>query len=398
MLPLVDANGVAINPGSFIALLDGIQNGTQAGLASVSMNTNQRYHEIDLLCQAVNYTGGTGLATTVLTGGGNGALTVSFTSTNGVPGALSIVAAGSGYAANDTFSVTDATGTGGVFKVSTVSGSTVTAAVYNAGTATASPISPSTLLSTLKQSVGGVSMRDIPPLYEEMILQACGINPALGDLPLVYTEPPLTVLGKANTATSWDLAGQSTFQLYFTINSGFTSPSVTGQYVYDYLRNTRTPKGATAPVANLEPVARHLFTFPINASANGAYSSITTLPINYPIRRIWLIGSSAGSLTNVELLADGATRLQATTSELNKFYARYGFKLGLADYTNQNQTAQKTLGYNPLNYFDSAFIFDYDNRYRKALRCSKSLNIRVQSTATQTLTVIMETLPGAYKG
>ena len=396
MIPLLDANGVAINPGTFTALLDGIQNGTQAGLASVSLNTNTRYHEIDLQTVAVNYTGGTALTTTKLTGGGNNGLTVTPTVVNGTITAVAVVAGGTGYTTGDTITINDATGAGFVGTVTAGGGVVSAVAVTNVGTA--SPISPSTLLSTLKQSIGGVSMRDIPPLYEEMILQATGINPALGDLPLLYTEPPLTVLGKANTATSWDTAGQSTYQLYFTVNPGFTSPAVSGSYVYDYLRNTRTTKGGTATQPNLEPVARHLFTFPINASASGSYSSITTLPIAYPIRRLWLIGSTPGALTAVEILADGATRIQNTVSAMNKFYARYGFKFGLANYENQNQTAQKPLGYNPINYFDTALIFDYDQRYRKSLRCAKSLNLRVQSTATQTLTVIMETLPGAYKG
>jgi hypothetical protein len=396
MLPLKTAQGVAINPGAFNTLASGIQGVAANGLASLNMPTNARYHEIDLQCVAVNYTGGTGLATTALTGSGSGA-TVTFTSTNGVPGTISIASGGSGYAANDTFSVTDATGTGGVFKVLTVSSGAIATAQYNAGTATASPINPASLLTSLKLVVNGVSVRDISPLYALMIAQANGINPALGDLPLLFSEPWDTVLGKSNTALSWDMIGQQTFQIFFQIASGYLLPGVTANQIYDYQRNQRTPAGGTTPVPNLEPVSHHFFSVPIVGSAGGTVNPVVQVPFNYPIRRIWFIGSSAGNLTNLELLQDNNPRLQSTVKELNQFYARYGFKFGLADYTNQNQTSQKPLGLNPLNYFDAAFISDFDNRYRKALRCVSSLTINVTSTATQQLNIIVESLPGAYQ-
>lgn len=392
-LPLLDASGKAINPGRFLNIIDGIQGVAAGGVANINLAVNQRVHRVKLKCQAVNYTGGTALATTALTGGGNNALTVTFTATNGVPNALTVVAAGSGYAVNDTFSVTDPTGTGGVFKVLTISGSTVLTASYNALSATASPIDPGALLSTCKLLVNGTVMRDISARLTLMLSQAVGVNGVLGDLDFYFTEPSRNWI-RNNEATSWDLAGQNTFVISPTINSGYLSPSITGEIEFDYLRNSKTVNGVAQ--ANLEPITHHIQTPLIGGSASGTINAITTIPINYPIARLWLLGSSPGNITALELIADGAKRLEGSVTDINSMYEKYGFQFGQAGYLNQNQTSAKPLGFNPVNYFDTAFISDVSGRYSRALRCVQSLSLRVTSTTAQTLTIMVEALPGNY--
>ena len=219
----------------------------------------------------MNYTGGTLQATKHLTGGGNDALvgTVAVSATS-VPLTFAATTAGNGYNVGDTFTTVDATGTGAVFTVATLTGgagSGVATATYNALSATASPIDPGALLSTVKQLVNGVTMRDITARFAIMIAQACGDLPLLGDLHLYYTEPARNEI-RPNEATSWDLLGQNTFQVIPTLNAGYLSPGITGVMEFDYLRNSYTPKGSTTAVANLEPVTHHLYTYNIAGGVN----------------------------------------------------------------------------------------------------------------------------------
>ena len=74
-----------------------------------------------------NYTGGTGLATTVLSGAGNAALTVTPVIVNGSIASAAVVAGGAGYAVDDWSLVVDSTGTNGYVIVTGVAAGVVTA-------------------------------------------------------------------------------------------------------------------------------------------------------------------------------------------------------------------------------------------------------------------------------
>lgn len=382
-----------LNRGRLINFINGIVGVAAGGQATVNLPCNQRYHRNTLQCVAINYTGGTGQAITALTGSGTGA-TGTLTVVNGVPTAITIVNGGSGWNVNDTFTIADATGAGAVFTVATVSGgppgAISTATVTVQGTPT--PISPLSFFTSIRQMVNGVNMRDISPEEIIRISIANGYYPKLGELPLFYTAPWRNKIQR-NDVSSWDMFGQSTFQLQMGISPNVTLPGLTGVMEFDYFRNERTlPDGTKVPF--LQPVAQHQFTWPIVSGRN----DITTLPWNYPISRMWLKGSTPGAIYQLEVYQDGNKVLEATTEQLRQEYSEYGFEFGYANYLNQTYASSNTLKaqYQEPIYYDAAYISDVDQRWSKALTVQNSLILRVYSSAAQNLTIVQETLPGSY--
>lgn len=382
------------NSGRTIQFINGIQGVASGGSATINMDVNKRYHRNLLETAAVNYKGGTGQAITKLTGSGTGA-TGTLTISNGVPTAISIVAGGSGWNVGDTFTIADATGTGFVGTVATVTGgppgALATATITTAGTA--SPMDPSVFLSSLQQIVNGVVIRDCS--VDSILRIACtnGIFSPLGALPLYYTDPSDNV-NQLNEITSWDMAGQSTFTLKPTIAKTVTLPSLTGMMEFDTSRNVRpTPNGL---VPFLQPVAVHEYSFNINAGIN----KINTLPYDFPIRRIWFLGATPGNLTQIEVNQDGNKVMEATYAEMRRMYEDYGFQFGRNNYIVDNYATSAALqgNYNAPRFFDFAYISDPDRRLGKVLNCDGSFNIRLTSAIAQAVTVVMETLPGAYAG
>lgn len=395
MPTLVNNNGRLIN---FIA---GIQGVAAGGQATINLPVNCRVHRLKLQCAAVNYAGGTGLATVKITGAGNNAATVTPTVVNGVITAAAIVAGGAGYAVNDTITVVDATGVGAVITVTAVSsGAITTMTIANGGTP--SPISPALFLANMKHLVNGVNMRDITPDNIVSICQSNGIYPSLGELPVNFTEPSINEIAP-NEIFSWDLFGQNTYQIIAGIAATMQQPALTGVFEFDYKRNTRNVGGKDTLFLN--PVAQHQFTFNVPA---GRFD-INTLPITYPIRRMWIRGSTAGQVQQVELYQDGNKVLETTSNntftagqtisgQLQQAYQDYGIQFGRTDYVPANQATALVKGtYNPLSFYDAAYISDPDGRPWKALTVANSMILRVYSAIAQTITVVMETLPGAFQ-
>jgi len=389
-----------VNTQRLINFLSGITGVAAGGNAVVNLDLNKRYHRIVLQCKAVNYTGGTGLATKKITGSGNNDLTVTPTVVNGQVASVAVVAGGTGYTTGDTVTITDKTGQGFVGTV-TASGGVVSAVAVTSG-GTPSPISPSTLLTACKLLVNGVNMRDITPAIILSIRRSVdligpsgntGVNQASrydstvaaakfsvladGEFPIEFTDPSRNRngLGELN---AWDMAGQSTFQLLLSISGSVVNPQITGIYEFDYARN------AVGGTPFLQPVSQHQFSLPIVAGRN----DIITLPLAWPITRMWLQGSTAGQITQVEVYQDGNKVCEATTDQIQEAYARYGFWLGFG-YGANNQVNGD---------FDAAYIADIDQNIGKALKCQNSLIVRVYSAIAQTLTIVQETTPSAYAG
>lgn len=390
-LPIADKNGVAINLGRWTDALPGIQGGTSSQ-PYFSFGGGKRVHETIPQFVAVNYTGGTALATKHLTGSGNDGLTVTPTIVTGVPTTVAIVAGGTGYAANDTFSIVDATGTGAVFNVTTVSSGVVTAATYVAATATASPVDPAAVCGVVKIAVGSTTMRDITALDILRMLNHNRVYPLLGDLPILFTED-FVKWASFPQALSWDLAGQGNIVITFSIKAGWQSVSITGNYDYDTNRNVINP-GTANQQPYLEPVSHRSFTL---AVAAGNTVEFPNLPIDAPIRRIWLYGSVPGNITKVEMDTDSQTRVNGVIAALNSRMVINQFDMGQPSYLNQNQTAQKPLGLNPIRYFDTGLAFDLDDHYEESLKIAGSYKLIVSSAVAQNITVVLERLPGVYK-
>jgi hypothetical protein len=239
--------------------------------------------------------------------------------------------------------------------------------VTNNGTAA----DPTTVLSSVKLLVNGTNMRDISPANIIGIAKTLGYTPALGELPIWFTNPSRNVL-VPNDSNSWDLFGQSTFSIQAGIANG-TVPGLVGVMEFDFLRNLQTDsKGASVPF--LQPMAQHQFLF----NLSGGRNDIVTLPLDFPVARLWVTSANA-RITLLEVYQDGNKIVEGTPAQLNQFAAQYGFLLG---------------GANP---FETGAIFDMDQRWWKSLKVANSLNVRVTLSAADNVTIVQETLPGAYQ-
>ena len=367
-----------VNTGKLINFITGITGVSPGGTATINLDLNKRYHRLVFQCKAVNYTGGVALATKKITGSGANDATATPTIVNGVVTAAAVVAGGTGYVTGDTITLVDATGQGCVLTVTAAAGA-VTALAVSAG-GSPSPIDPASLITSVRLSVNGITLRDITPANIIKVLAA--VNPIapttlqLGELPIYFTEPARNKNGLGEL-TAWDMFGQSTFQVLLGISSAAVSPQILGSYEFDYARNA-TPQGQPF----LQPITQRQFALPIPA---GRYD-VNTLPYSWPITRIWLQGSTPGAITQVEVYQDGNKVFEATTDQIQQMYHEYGFDLGL-NY-NGNSPTQGS--------FDAAFISDPDQNLGRALKCANAFSIRVYSNVAQTLNIIQEMTPSAY--
>lgn len=376
----------ATNRGRIINFINGINGVSPGSSGIVNMPVNQRYHRLIFQAKAINYTGGTSEVVVKLTGNGTGA-TITPTIANGVVTGGTVTAGGSGWNVGDTFTLTDATGVGFVGTVATVTGgppgAIATFTVTSGGTPSA--INVATMITAIKLSVNGVNMRDITPAQMIAISVYNGYIPKLGELPIFFTAPWRNV-NFHNEVNSWDTFGQATFSVQFQISGSVVAPTLTGIQEFDYFRNLKPSADGKTQVPFLQPVSQHSFTLPIPA---GVFS-LNTLPFDYPISRMFLLGSSPGNITQFELLQDNNKVLECTAEQNQQAYMEYNF---LSSPTGNSSIPNGALSASP---FDVTYISDPDQRYWKALKCANSMILRVTSAVAQTLTVIQESLPGAY--
>lgn len=373
------------NRGRLINFVTGITGVSAGGQAVINMPVNLRYHRLIFQCKAVNYTTATGSVVPLvnITGAGvSGTATV--TIVNGQVTAAVVAAGGSGYVVGNQLRFADPTGTGVILTVATVSsGAILTMSVTSGGTASA--INPALFMTSLRLLVNGINMRDISVANVLAISQINGYVPVLGELPIFFTSPWRNV-NFHNEVNSWDMFGQSTFSLQIAIAANMVNPSLIGVQEFDYFRNTKPSEDGKTVEAFLQPVSQHQFSLPIIAGRN----DINTLPYSYPISRMWIYGSSAGQLSQLEIYQDNNKILEATTEQLQQSYTQYGFTF--------NPAGSVTVPNGSLSgpAFDAAYISDPDQRYWKALKVQNSLVVRAYSNVAQTLTIVQETLPGAY--
>jgi len=242
---------------------------------------------------------------------------------------------------------------------------------YTMAGSTPALVNPTTVITSIQFSVGGVVVRDITPAQILAIAAANGYTPSTGELPIFFSEP-WRRFTQHETVTSWDMFGQSTFQIRMIIASGLTNPSVTGNYEFDYFRNATPSTTAGQPdTPFLSPIKQHSLSFPV---PSGVYD-ITNIPTDYPIHRIWLNGGGAGTISYVQVIADGNTVHEGSNVSNNRFLQQYGF-----DSTQ----------------FDYGLVFDPTNHLREALAVANTLIVRVTSTGAQTVTAVVENRPGRY--
>lgn len=366
----------AQNLGSSINYISGIQGVNSGGVVSINMPVNQRIHREIFQCSGIMYQNPTAVATGS-TGGSNATFTI--TKSNGVITGLAILSGGSGYTGTATVVIQDSlytTVTGATVRVGQGATATATisagaiATVTLTGGGTVSDIPPELFFTGATRKVNGNVQRDITPGRQVQINAANGIDPLnAGEYATFMTEPWRKIVDH-DQATAWDLVGQSTYQITLNIASGISSPNLTGVYEFDYLRNARLDDKGQA-VLFLRPIQQHDYTFNANA---GMYNA-TTIPIDYPIQRMWFSESVAANIYQLEVYQDGNKVWEGTPAQINQALAQYGYDTSI---------------------FQTAFIADQDERLGKALVVSKNLIIRVYSTAAAALTITTESQYDRY--
>lgn len=257
--------------------------------------------------------------------------------------------------------------------------------------------SVTSIISSIKLIVNGVAIRDIDPANILKVLNAQGYIPLLGELPLHFTDPLLTGgwVNEPDDMTAWDMIGQQTFQLQIGIQAGAVTPSINGFWEFDYQRNL-LPDGN--PYLNI--VNQHQFSTPIPA---GNFDW-TTLPFTFPVRRLYLYGSTPGNIQQVEVYQDGNKVLEATLAMMNQAYRSYRFRVNNTPdgISYVNATGPANLGVSALletpAYPEAMYLADPDSRIYKSLRIGGNLTLRVKSGVAQTLTVIQENVVPGFLG
>lgn len=387
--------------GRNINTLKNISGVASNGAFTVKVPVGNRKHGTKLFCTAVNYTGGIGQTTKHLAGGGNDALTVTLTLSAGrEPVTVAIVAAGNGYNIGDTFQVIDATGAGAVFTVATTvggAGTGVATATYNAGTASATSVEPDFLITQLTVTIGATNPYQVDTVFYSMRRQALGLLSPLGELSLDYTDPRRNWLLN-NDITSWDTVGAGTMTITGRINASAVKPNITGNEEFDYFRNSGTrSNGQQFVFANPFKLVQQN----VQLAAN-AQTPINNLTVFGKLCRLWVKADNAGSISYLEMWADGQLRAEGNVVDLFKNYGVYDFQ-----FNNTQTFAPSSIGtsnalkalLNPFKRFDAAYISDFDNREQDALTIINKDNLILKLTntgAAQNAILYMECLPGGF--
>ena len=390
-----------LNYGRQIQTIPGIQGVTAGGQAQVQINPNRRVFRLNFQCSGIAY-----LAPVLTLPASSGASvqpTFNVTVTAGVITAVAVNSATATGAADGTYTAVvtdtffDASGIAqnnnsyaAVIHITVATAAVTAVAIVSGGSVAAVPIELF-FNGQILQTVGGVNMRDINATQIKKTALAdvsqwdtanfAGLTWELGQLTIYYVSPSRRFTERPDI-TVFDLWGQSVLQLQMPITPNITSPGLVGDYEFDNditLRNSVVVGNTSQPV--LQPIAQHAQTFTVPAGA-GLFS-ITTIPfllspnVPLPILRLWMQESNPGNITQIEIDQDGNKIVQFTAAQLRQMYRDYGFNV---------------------NIFGAQFIADIDQRIQKALRCQQNLVVWIASAVTQQISIVRETLPGAYSG
>lgn len=388
-----------LNFGRQIQIIPGIQGVTAGGQAQVQLNPNRRIFRTNFQCTGIAYVAP--VLTLPASAGASVQPTFNVTVTAGQISAVTINSSTATGATDGTYTlvVTDnitVVGVNGPETLNNSYGAVITATVATAVVTGVTLVSGGTVSAVpveiffngqILQTVGGVNMRDLSATQIKSAAYADDDTQAwqLGQLTIDYVQASRRFTPQPEV-TVWDLWGQSVMQLQMPITSGVTAPGLVGVYEFDQdasLRNFAVSgTGATATqVPILQPIAQHSQTFPVPAGTS--LFSITTVPfliapnVPLPILSLYLQESDPGHITQIEIDQDGNKIVQLTKAQIQQMYAEYGFNV---------------------NIFGGMFRPDINRRISQALRCQQNLVIYVASSTSQNITIIRETLPGAYSG
>ncbi len=387
---------MSLNNGRQNQFIPGIQGVTAGGQAQVQINPNRRVFRMNFQCTGVAYVapvltlpasaGATVQPTfnVTVTAGKITAVTInSSTATGAANGTYTLVVTDNYTAVSQAGPVTLNNNSYGAVITAVVASAAVTSVTLtNGGNVAAVPVELF-FNGQILQTVGGVNMRDITATQIKALTYADDSSESwqLGQFTINYIRPADRYL-KSSEIPVFDLWGQSVLQLQMPITAGITSPGLVGVYEFDQdisLRNVVTVAGKAVPV--LQPIAQHAQTFPIPASSS--LFQINTVPFQLnpntplPILRLWFQEQTPGNITQIEIDQDGNKIAQFTQAEIQQQYNDYRFGTTV---------------------FGAMFVADIDRRISKSLRCQSTLVIQLASAVAQNVTIIRETMPGAYSG
>jgi len=387
--------------------ISGINGVNPNGSFLVTMSPGYRYHDLKFMTLAVYYSGSAAVSPIIIksAAGVVGTGTVKPTIVNGVVTAVTMVAGTSnGFAVGDTITFPDPTGVGCVLTCNNAIGTLTTAYWTVTSGGTASPCPPNFLIpgQLFINASGSTSMWDISVFDILAIRAASGFPDQYGQLSVDFTEPRNKWRAN-NELTAWDLVNTGdgsklvpkNFTVSGVINPLASSPSLVGNFCYDFSPNHHYSKTLKKWVRVQMPVVKHAYTKQLVSGEN----VFTDLPHKSPLRRMWIRGSQPGNIYQLYVLPDGEKAFYATQQAVASRLADDGFTF--AQPVNSGVAAPTNLTNNgPVlsNAYDIAYITDPDGNLGRSVNTDSGLEVHIFSEVQQTSTIVMETLPGGYTG
>jgi|GEM_PF-5905392 len=220
-------------------------------------------------------------------------------------------------------------------------------------------------INRIEERVNGVLMTDLTAAQAISIARLDGYVASTGEVPLFKSRPArASVIGEE--ATSWDMFGQNSHFIKLSIDGAATAPTIEVQQVSD---NRRNLDGKT-------PFLSVMKLLPVDFNANSGNNNLTTIPIDFPIHRILLFAPNA--INSVEVIADGELKYEASFAQNARYLAEHGL-----------DQAGSGIAF--------PIVFDADQQISSPLRVRDRLNVRIDSSATQTVTAIVEERLPAFR-
>lgn len=190
---------------------------------------------------------------------------------------------------------------------------------------------------------------------------------ATGELSLNFSNPALADIIDEE-ATAFDLFGERSFKIELVLKTlaGGAVPTIEGTAIFDF--------GGTFDRASGRRVKTIVRRSYITQAVPAGVYDLTTLSIKNPILRILLDG--AEDITAVEVRADNLSVIEASSVINARILADYGIDA---------------------TQFKYPVCFNFTNRLTDFLAVSSSLNVKLTSANSQTLTAISETITPDYQ-
>jgi hypothetical protein len=245
---------------------------------------------------------------------------------------------------------------------------------------------PTLIVSLVELVVNGVTIRQGAPATFINIAKTYRYTPGTGEIPIFFTEFWRNESPRAAEVTSWDMFGQATFVIKLT----FLTPGSGGVGIqniladFDLQRNTRTVdvRSAAEIAAGAAPMyKRQNFLAIIKQTdtaqnANSGTNDQTTLPLAWPIQRIFM-DVSANAISSLQVFIDNNVKQWEFTKAEN------------ADILNANDITA--------SFFEYPLIFDYDDKVLDSNLRTSYLDIKYITTGACTVTFHLHQLVNGYR-